>query len=49
MVWNIGPENEYDAGNVMISFVGIIRKEYAMQQQCYFVFISRRVATKKTS
>jgi hypothetical protein len=49
-IWNIGPVNEYEAKSVIISLVGIIiRKEYEMRQQCHFIFISRRVATKKES
>jgi hypothetical protein len=48
MVWNIVPVNEYEAHRAIIHFVGIIiRKEYELRQQCYLIFINRRVATKK--
>jgi hypothetical protein len=50
MVRNIGPVNEYEARSARIPFVCIIiRKEYELRQQRHFVFISRRVATKKES
>jgi hypothetical protein len=50
MVWNIGPVNEHEAQSSIILFVGrIIRKEYELRQLCHFVFISRRVETKKIS
>jgi hypothetical protein len=50
MVRNIGSVNENEAQNSIILFAGIIiRKEYELRQQCHFVFISRRVATKKES
>jgi hypothetical protein len=50
MVSNIGPVNECETRSAVIPFVGIIiRKEYELRQQSHFVFISRRVATKKTS
>jgi hypothetical protein len=50
MVWNIVPVNEYEAQSAIIPFVDIIiRKQYELRQQCHFVFISRRVATKKES
>jgi hypothetical protein len=48
MVWNIVPVNEYEAQSATIPSVGIIiRQQYELRQQCHFVFISRRVATKK--
>jgi hypothetical protein len=48
MVWNIVHVNEYQARSAIIPFVSIIiRKEHDLRQQCHFVFISRRVATKK--
>jgi hypothetical protein len=48
MIWSVGPVSEYETQSAMIPFVGIIvRKEYELLQQCFFVFISRRVATKK--
>jgi hypothetical protein len=49
MVWNTGTVNEYDAQSAIIPFIGIIRKEYELQQQFHSIFISRRVATKKES
>jgi hypothetical protein len=47
MVWNISPVNEYEARSAIIPFVGTIRKEYELWQQCHFIFVSRRVATPK--
>jgi hypothetical protein len=48
MVWHIGPVNEYEAGSAIIPFVGIIiYKGCELQQQCHFIFIGRRVVTKK--
>jgi hypothetical protein len=48
MVWNIGAVNEYEAQSAIIPFVGLtIRKEYELLQQCHFIFISQRAATKK--
>jgi hypothetical protein len=42
------PVNEYEDQSAVIPFVGIIiRKAYEVRQQCHFIFISRRVATKK--
>jgi hypothetical protein len=49
MLWCIGLVNEYEAQSAIIPFVSIIiRKEYELRQ-CHFIFISRRVATKKES
>jgi hypothetical protein len=43
----VGPVNEYEDQSAIIPFVGImIQKDYELRQ-CHFVFISRRVATKK--
>jgi hypothetical protein len=48
MVRNTGPVNEYESQSAIIPFVGIIiRKEYKLLQQCHFICISWRVATKK--
>jgi hypothetical protein len=47
MLWNIVLVNEYEAQSAIIAFVNIIRKEYELRQKCHFIFISRRVATKK--
>jgi hypothetical protein len=50
MVWNIGPLNECKAQSAIIPLVGImIRKQYELRQKCHFVFVSRRVATKKAT
>jgi hypothetical protein len=41
---------ECEAQSAIIPFVGIvIRKGYEQRQQSHFIFISRRVATKKES
>jgi hypothetical protein len=45
VAWDIGRVNEYEAQSAIIPFVGItIRKQCELQQQCLFLFISRRVA-----
>jgi hypothetical protein len=49
MVCSIGPVNEYEGHSTIVPFVGIIRKEHELRQQCHFVFIARRVVTKKQS
>jgi hypothetical protein len=50
MVWNVRPVNVYEAQSAIIPFVRVtIRKQYELRQQCQFIFISRRVATKKQS
>jgi hypothetical protein len=41
MVWNIDPVNEHESQSAIIPFTGItVRKEYELQQQCHFIFIS---------
>jgi hypothetical protein len=48
MVWKTDPVNEYGTQSAIIHFdVIIIRIKYELRQQCHFIFISRRVATKK--
>jgi hypothetical protein len=48
MVWSIGPVNEFEAQSAFIPFVGIIMtKEQELRQEFHFIFISRRLATKK--
>jgi hypothetical protein len=37
MAWNIEPVNEYKAQSSILPFVGIIRKEYELRQQCNFI------------
>jgi len=34
MVQNIGPVNEYEAQSATIPFVGIIQKEYEVENPC---------------
>jgi hypothetical protein len=46
MVWNIGPVNEYEAQSAINPFVGIILKEYELQQ-CHLYFISMLRQKKK--
>jgi hypothetical protein len=50
IAWNTGPVNEYKTQSATIPFIClIIRKEYELQLQYYFIFISWLVATPKES